>query len=65
MGGVGYAGLAAHPDALDQLRTDMRLDGWHDESRLERFLTRIGEDATAMLFRCTVCGTHLAYTDAS
>ncbi len=43
----------------------MRLDGWHDESRLEHFLTSLGQGATAMLFRCTSCGAHLAYTDAS
>ncbi|MER7485882.1 CbrC family protein [Streptomyces sp. NPDC126497] len=65
VGEVGHAGLAAHPEALDQLRTDLRLDGRHDEARLERFLTRLGEGASAMLFRCTVCGTHLAYADAS
>ncbi|AMW08146.1 hypothetical protein A4E84_00430 [Streptomyces qaidamensis] len=65
VGEVGYAELAAHPEALDQLRNDMRLDGWHDESRLEHFLTSLGQEATAMLFRCTGCGAHLAYTDAS
>ncbi|MER7896468.1 CbrC family protein [Streptomyces sp. NPDC096046] len=65
VGEVGYAELAAHPEALDRLRTDMRLDGRHDESRLEHFLTGLGEGATAMLFRCTGCGVHLAYTDAS
>ncbi|URN14485.1 CbrC family protein [Streptomyces radiopugnans] len=65
VGEVGYTELAVHPDALDQLRADLRIEGWNDEDRLERFLTHLGEGATAMLFRCTVCGTHLAYTDAS
>ncbi|MFJ8210561.1 CbrC family protein [Streptomyces sp. NPDC096033] len=65
VGEVGYSELAAHPEALDQLRTDLRLDGWHDETRLELFLTSLGDGATAMLFRCTACGTHLAYADAS
>lgn len=65
LGEVGYTELAARPDGLDQLRTDLRLGGWHDENDLERFLTHLGDDATAMLFRCTVCGTHLAYVDAS
>lgn len=37
----------------------------HDENQLESFLTHLGESATAMLFRCTACGTHLACTDAS
>jgi hypothetical protein len=30
------------------------------EDQLEHFLTHLGDGATAMLFRCTVCGTHLA-----
>lgn len=41
------------------------MGGWHDAAQLEQFLTHLGEGATAMLFRCTVCGTHLAYADAS
>ncbi|MEU8952751.1 CbrC family protein [Streptomyces sp. NPDC048518] len=65
VGEVGYAELAAHPEALDQLRLDLRLGGWHDAGQLEQFLTHLGEDATAMLFRCTACGTHVAYADAS
>ncbi|SEG93217.1 hypothetical protein SAMN05216223_12756 [Actinacidiphila yanglinensis] len=65
IGEVGYAELAARPDALDQLRADMRLDGWRDEARIVEFLTRLGSSASAMLFRCTVCGTHVAYVDAS
>ncbi|MFI8459460.1 CbrC family protein [Kitasatospora sp. NPDC085464] len=65
IGEVGYNELAAHPDALDHLRTDLRMSGWHDASQLENFLTHLGQGASAMLFRCTVCGTHLAYADAS
>ncbi|GAA1287902.1 CbrC family protein [Streptomyces javensis] len=65
IGEVGSTELAAHAEALDQLRTDMRLDGWHHGSQLEHFLTHLGGGATAMLFRCTVCGAHLAYADAS
>ncbi len=65
VGEVGYTELAAHPEALDQLRADMRLDGWRDENQLEYFLTHLGDGATAMLFRCIVCGAHLAYADAS
>ncbi|MGG8410463.1 CbrC family protein [Streptomyces sp. 12297] len=65
LGEVGYTELAAHPEALDQLRLDLRMDGWHDASQLEYFLTHLGEGASAMLFRCTVCGNHLAYADAS
>ncbi|MFD5279131.1 CbrC family protein [Streptomyces rubrogriseus] len=62
---VGYSELVAHPETLDQLRQDLRLGGWHDAARLEQFLTHLGEGASAMLFRCTTCGTHLAYADAS
>jgi len=65
IGEVGYGELAAHPEALDRLRQDLRIGGRHDSAQLDRFLTHLGEDATAMLFRCTVCGTHLAYADAS
>lgn len=65
VGEAGYAELAAHPEALAQLRDDLRLEGWSDEDRREQFLTHLGESATAMLFRCTVCGSHLAYVDAS
>ncbi len=65
VGEVGHSELVAHPEALDQLRTDLRMGGWHDASQLEGFLTHLGEGASAMLFRCTVCDTHLAYADAS
>lgn len=66
IGEVGYSELVAHPEALGQLRQDLRLGGgWHDAAQLEQFLTHLGEGATAMLFRCTICGSHLAYADAS
>ncbi|WP_340562604.1 CbrC family protein [Streptomyces sp. GSL17-111] len=63
VGEVGYAKLAAHPETLTRLRDDMRVDGWHDERRLECFLAGLGSGPMAMLFRCTECGTHLAYPD--
>jgi uncharacterized protein CbrC (UPF0167 family) len=62
-GEVGYTELAAHPEALDQLRTDLRLGGWRDADRLEAFLRSLGDGASAMLFQCTICGSYLAYTD--
>ncbi|MGH4031258.1 CbrC family protein [Actinomycetota bacterium Odt1-20B] len=65
LGEVGHTELAAHPDALEQLRLDLRMGGWHDPAQLEQFLADLGEGATAMLFRCTVCGTPLAYADYS
>jgi uncharacterized protein CbrC (UPF0167 family) len=43
----------------------MRLEGWHDAPKLEKYLQNLGQGATAMLFKCTVCGDYLAYTDAS
>ncbi|MEV3861596.1 CbrC family protein [Streptomyces sp. NPDC050095] len=65
IGEVGYPRLAEHPEALNQLSTDLRLGGWHDADQLEGFLHSLGEAASAMLFRCTICGHYLAYTDAS
>lgn len=65
LGEVGYTELAQHPEALEQLGTELRLGGWHDEQQLDQFLQDLGQGATAMLFRCTDCGTHLAYLDAS
>lgn len=65
VGEVGYAELAARPEALAHVRADMRLHGWPDEAQLDQFLTHLGASATAMLFRCTVCGRHLAYVDSS
>ncbi|WP_405927308.1 hypothetical protein [Streptomyces sp. NBC_00035] len=55
------AAFASYPSALDKLRQELRMDGWHDAAQLEQFLTHLGEGAIAMLFRCT----HLAYADAS
>ncbi|KAB2975749.1 CbrC family protein [Streptomyces sp. SS1-1] len=49
VGEAGYARLAEHPEVLDQLQP----------------LAGMGQGATAMLFRRTRCGTHLAYVDAS
>ncbi|MGW2651633.1 CbrC family protein [Streptomyces sp. NPDC001393] len=34
VGEVGYTELTAHPEALDQLRLDLRMSGWHDASQL-------------------------------
>ncbi|MFD7475771.1 hypothetical protein ACFV8Z_27345 [Streptomyces sp. NPDC059837] len=53
-GEVGYTELAAHPEALDQLRLDPRMDGWHNASQLESFLTHLGQEASTMLFRCAL-----------
>ena len=40
-------------------------DRW-DDSKLERLLTSLGQEATVFLFRCTGGrGAHLAYLDVS
>ena len=65
IGEVGHAEPAARPEALDQLRNELRLGGWHDAQQLEEFLAHLGQGASAMLFRCIACGTRLAYADAS
>ncbi len=56
IGEAGYTELAARPEALDQLRLDLQMSGWNDAFQLEDFLTHLGQGASAMLFRCTVCG---------
>ncbi|MGW1171258.1 hypothetical protein [Streptomyces sp. NPDC002550] len=61
---AGYTELATHPEALDQLRVDLRMGGWHDASRLESFVTHLGRGASAMLLRCSSCGAHLVCPDA-
>ncbi|MFI7336394.1 CbrC family protein [Streptomyces sp. NPDC050085] len=50
-------------DVSDEILHEVtrRTPGWHDAARLDRFLTHLGEGATAMLFRCTICDTRLAY----
>ncbi|MET8674991.1 CbrC family protein [Streptomyces albidoflavus] len=66
LGEADYPELARHPEALAGLRSTPRLDGRHDENQPERFLTHLGQgSATALLSRCTVCATELAYADAS
>ncbi|UNR58307.1 CbrC family protein [Streptomyces sp. A10(2020)] len=66
LGEADYPQLARHPEALAALRSTLRLDGRHDENQLEHFLTHLGQGSTiALLFRCTVCATELAYADAS
>ncbi|MFF8911647.1 hypothetical protein [Streptomyces olivaceoviridis] len=57
--------LIEHPEALAQLRTDLRMGGWHDADQLEEFLRGLRHGASAMLFQCAICGHHLAYTDAT
>jgi uncharacterized protein CbrC (UPF0167 family) len=62
LGRVGAAELAAYPDAV----ADIRLGLGHRDGA-DHFLAALDKDGepTAYLFRCRVCGTHLAYTDSA
>lgn len=66
LGRVGYAELSEHPDALEMVVHEHDEDGWSEGQSLEhaRSLHPDG-DATAYLFRCLTCGTHLAYSDTA
>lgn len=66
LGRAGYRELEPFPDALDSLRASVRSLGWSEVDK-ERFLRDLDRDgvATAYLFRCLHCGTHLAWWDAS
>jgi uncharacterized protein CbrC (UPF0167 family) len=63
---AGWKELQQHPDALDMLRRDADDYGW-SPADLDRYLESLDKDGepTAYLFRCTRCGTHLAYSDFS
>jgi uncharacterized protein CbrC (UPF0167 family) len=58
LGRAGWAELEGLPDAVESLRAELP-----NEEAL-RWLHKDG-DATAYLFKCRHCGTHLAYWDAS
>ncbi|MGK5642814.1 CbrC family protein, partial [Streptomyces sp. URMC 126] len=64
LGPVGSAELASYPEAVDALRREAV--GWQWSSdEIERYLASFDREGqpTAYLFRCRVCGTHLAYSD--
>lgn len=63
-GRVGAKDLRRLPAARRFLVADMEKYGWSAE-QLERFLESLDPDggATAYLFRCRHCHTHLAYAD--
>ncbi|WP_233273522.1 CbrC family protein [Streptomyces broussonetiae] len=64
LGAAGARELRPHPDALDDLRGRCTEWGWEAEP-VERFLAALDKNGqpTAYLFRCRVCGTHLARAD--
>jgi uncharacterized protein CbrC (UPF0167 family) len=63
-GRVGAKELHTYPDARRVLLADMARYGW-DDDQIERFFEALDPDggATAYLFRCRHCRTHLAYAD--
>lgn len=64
LGAVGAAELAAYPDALAFLRGEIASWGWA-VADIARYLAALHRDGqpTAYLFRCRVCGAHLAHSD--
>jgi uncharacterized protein CbrC (UPF0167 family) len=64
LGAVGAAEVADPPDALEALRNEGRASGWPAD-QIDRYMAALTKDGqpTAYLFRCLVCGVHLAYSD--
>jgi uncharacterized protein CbrC (UPF0167 family) len=64
LGRAGARELAGWPDAVESLRQDIRAWGWPDH-QIDDFLDSLDSNgqATAYLFRCRTCATHLAYAD--
>lgn len=65
LGPAGATEVANLPDALEALRSEGRGRGWRT-GEIEEYITALSSgDAqpTAYLFRCLVCGVHLAYSD--
>ena len=64
LGRAGARELARHPDALEMLLHEHDQYGWTAE-QTAAYLKSLGRDhsPTAYLFKCIVCGSHLAYSD--
>lgn len=66
LGRAGADRLAEHPDAVAAVRTER---GWPDgpDAGFDAYLAALTPDGspTAYLFRCAVCGGHLARTDVA
>ena len=64
LGAAGWEELEAHPDAVASVRADVA--GWGLETDdIDALVGSLDVDgsATAYLFRCLHCDTHLAYAD--
>ena len=64
LGAVGRPELDDYPDAWESLKRECEEYGW-GQPDVSAYLDSLAKDGspTAYLFRCLVCGTHLAYTD--
>ena len=64
LGRVGWDELEDRPDALAAVRGEHVAHGWTPD-QIEDYVRGLAKDggSTAYLFRCRVCGTHLAYSD--
>jgi uncharacterized protein CbrC (UPF0167 family) len=64
LGLVGRRELEAYPDALEMLRQEAIENGFSQDDVAEHLAgLRKDGDATAYLFQCRHCGSHLAYSD--
>jgi hypothetical protein len=63
LGAAGRQELASYPDALEALMHEHDEYGW-DRSESQEYVDALRVDgaATAYLFRCLVCGAHLAFS---
>jgi uncharacterized protein CbrC (UPF0167 family) len=66
LGRAGSEELESHPDAIEMLRREGEESGW-DADQIAGYIGALDKDgeATAYLFRCRHCGTHLAYSDSA
>jgi uncharacterized protein len=66
LGRVGSEELEPYPDAIETLRCEGEENGWGAD-QIASYLRALDKDgeATAYLFRCRHCATHLAYSDFS
>jgi uncharacterized protein len=66
VGRVSGCELADYPEALADVRRECAENGW-DEEQTEQYVGAMEHNGqvTGYLFRCLLCGRHLAYSDFS
>jgi uncharacterized protein len=63
-GPAGWDEIAEHPDVAEALGRELSGDGWSEHEVAAQLRSLRGtESPSAYLFRCLVCGVHLAYMD--